>query len=111
MDGMAVVADNIGPSVRGPLNVRAGNIFSVTGEAIVEDFFRLHQRKRVGDGGLSTPRLDVGLCRTMAAFTTSPGRRLGTGGNALIVCVFVKIQPDIRVARFTDSAANVFWRS
>lgn len=111
MNGMATVADHAGHCMRGPADIGARKILRVTGEAVVQDFFRLHQREGVRNGRLAAASLDVCLRRAVATFTACPRRRFGSRCNALVVRIFVEVQPDVRVARLADRAAHIIGRS
>jgi hypothetical protein len=56
-------------------------------------------------------RVHVRLARTVAAFATYIFGVLFAGSNALEMRVFIKIEPDVRVTRPANVAANelVFW--
>ena len=111
MNGMATAADDVGQRMRGPADIGARKIFRVTGEAVVQDFFRLHQREGVRNGSLAAASLYVSLRRAVATFAACSRRRFGSRGNALVVRILVEVQPDVRVARLADRAAHIVRRS
>jgi hypothetical protein len=83
--------------VRGAAYVGAAHGLGMTAQAVVQDF----PWSKLGesyDRGLAAPSLNVRLARTMAAFAAGFVGWFLSGSNTLIVRVFVKIGPDVRMA-------------
>src|SRR5262249_17374637 len=79
VDGVAVRADHIGVGMRGTMDVGARDVLRVALQAVVNDLFRLHQRKGVRDGGLAAARGDVTGPGSVAAFAAGLRRGLLAG--------------------------------
>ena len=106
VDGVATGAGHVVLRVLRTPDIGPAEIAGVTAQAIFQHLFRLHQRERVGDGGLAAAGLYVRFGPAVAALATGPFRRFFAGGDALEVRIFVKIKPDVGVARLAGIAPN-----
>ncbi len=105
VDGMAIRAANVTEGMRGPANIRAGNLFLVAGEARVDRRLRI-QKRECDDRVLAAASLDMFLARSVTTFTTCFFKRLFSGGNALVVRIPEEAGPHIGMARLASSAAD-----
>src|SRR4051812_2992397 len=106
VDGVAAGAGYVGHGVRGAADIHFSEILAVTFQAGVNCLFGVHKRERVRDGGFPSSRFHVGFALAMTALTTGALRRFCSGSDALVMRVFIKIQPDIGVTGFADSTAH-----
>lgn len=105
MNGMATGTGHAVQRVTGASNVGARDALAMAGQAVVQNLVRSELRES-DDGGLGR-RFDVRPTGTMAAFATSPLRRLLRQRDALEVRVLVEARPDIGMTGFADIAADV----
>ena len=111
VNGMATAANHVGHRMRGAADIGARKIFRVTGEAVVQDFFRLHQRECVWYRRRTAASRDMCLRRAVATFAAGPCGRFGSRRDALVMRILVEVQPDVWVARFANRTAHVLRRS
>jgi hypothetical protein len=101
VNGMAVRADNVILRVLRPLDLSTVDVFSVAGEAVVQDTLR-RKFAESDDGRFPAARFHVRLPGTVARLAAGFIGRFFAGRNRSIVGILVKVRPNIRVARFTD---------
>lgn len=108
VNGMTVRADYVGQRVCRAADIGFCEIAGVAGEAGVQDGLRLHQREGMRNGGFAAARCYVSLPRPVTALASGTLGRQISVGDALIVRVLVKVEPDIGVTSLTYLAADVF---
>ena len=84
------------------------DVLAVALEAVVQDSFG-GQFTESDDGRLSAARFDVSLSRTVARFTSCSFGNFSARRNRLIMRVFVKVRPYVRMACLAHCAADVLW--
>ena len=88
------------------MNIGAGDIFTVAGQAGIQDLRRTHLRERP-DSRLAASGLDMSLTGAVTALAAGPLGRFLAAGDASIMRVLIEIQPDVRVTRPAHLAAHV----
>lgn len=107
MDGMTIGAHYVVQSVCRTLDVGFLQILGVALEARFQDLLGLHERKGVGNGVASPAGRHMILPRTV---TSLAARSIGwqiAGGDRLVVWVFIKRRPDVRMTDFTNVTPEV----
>jgi len=106
VDGMTTRTGHVGERVLGAANLGSGEIFGVTPQTVVESLNRLQQRES-NDRRLPAARFNVGAPGAVTSLTAGALGRLPAAGDALIVRILIKVEPDIGMAGLAYCASDV----
>ena len=107
---MAVGANHVVHRVFGAANLRPGEIFAVTIQAIVENLVRL-QFGKSDDCGLAASGLDMFSAGSVATFASGTFRRLLSPRNLNEVRILKERHKDVRMTNAARVAADIAARS
>jgi hypothetical protein len=106
VNGMAVRADNVILRVFRALDLGSIDVFGVAGKTVIHNTLRRELAER-DDRRFTATSFHMRLSRTVARLTSGFFGCLFAGCDRSIVGIFVKVSPNVRVARFTNRAADV----
>jgi hypothetical protein len=106
MDRMALRAGHVIQGVGRVADICARERVGVTTQACIQHLLGRELRKG-NNGRLASVRGNMRLTGSMATFASGIGRRFFPRGDALEMSIFVKPEPDVRVAGLANHASDV----